>query len=48
MAQLVLYEIEMVDMPQVLLPCATDAKGQTLYDKMLGGRLLLGPGLEED
>jgi hypothetical protein len=35
-------------MRQVLLPFAPDAKGQTLYDKMLSGKLLLGPGLEED
>jgi len=32
MAQLALYETEIVDMPQVFLPFATDAKGQTLYE----------------
>jgi hypothetical protein len=31
-------------MPQVFLPFATDAKGQTLYDKMRSGELLLGGG----
>jgi hypothetical protein len=31
MAQLALYETEIVDMPQVFLPFATDGKGQTLY-----------------
>ena len=48
MAQLALYETEIVEMPQVFLPFATDAKGQTLYDKMLNGKLLLGPGPEEE
>jgi hypothetical protein len=48
MAQLALYETEIVDMPQIFLPFATDAKGQTLYDKMLTGKFLLGPGSEED
>ena len=30
------YETEIVDMLQVFLPFATDAKGQTLYEKMVG------------
>ena len=42
MAQLALYETEIIDMPQVFLPFATDAKGQTLYNKMLNGKFLLG------
>jgi len=42
-----LCETESVDMPQVCLPFTTDAKGQTLYDKMLNGELLLGPRPEE-
>ncbi|SRR5712691_7598369 len=46
MAQLALYETEIVDMPQVFLPFATDAKGQTLYEKMVDGKFLLGPGPE--
>ena len=37
MAQLALYETEIVEMPQVFLPFATDAKGQTLSEKMLNG-----------
>jgi hypothetical protein len=48
MAQLALYETEIVEMPQVFLPFATDAKGQTLYEKMLNGKLLLGPGSQEE
>ena len=47
MTQLVLYETKIVDMPQIFLPFATEAKGQTLYDKMVEGKLLLGPGPEE-
>lgn len=48
MAQLALYEMEIVDMGQVFLPFATDAKGQTLYDKMRSGKWLLGPEPQED
>jgi hypothetical protein len=47
MAQLALYETEIVEMPQVFLPFATDAKGQTLYEKMAEGKFLLGSGSEE-
>jgi len=47
MAQLALYETEIVEMPQVFLPFATDAKGQTLYEKMIDGKFLLGSGSEE-
>jgi hypothetical protein len=32
MAQLALYETEIVDRLQVFIPFATDAKGQTLYE----------------
>ena len=46
MAQLALYEMEIADMPQVFLPFATDAKGQTLYEKMAEGKFLLGDGRE--
>jgi hypothetical protein len=31
-------------MPQVFLPFATDGKGQTLYDKMIEEKFLLGDG----
>ena len=34
-------------MLQVFLPFATDAKGQTLYEKMAEGKFLLGDGREE-
>ncbi len=44
MAQLALYETEIVEMPQVFLPFAPDAKGQTLYEKMVEGKFLLGDG----
>jgi len=47
MAQLALYETEIVEMPQVFLPFATDAKGQTLYEKMVEGKFLLGDGQQE-
>jgi hypothetical protein len=47
MAQLALYETEIVDMGQVFLPFATDTKGQTLYEKMVEGKFLLGDGREE-
>jgi len=47
MAQLALYETEIVEMPQVFLPFATDAKGQTLYEKMVEGKCLLGPGPQD-
>jgi hypothetical protein len=46
MSQLALYETEIVDMGQVFLPFATDAKGQTLYEKMVEGKFLLGDGKE--
>jgi len=47
MAQLALYETEIVDMPQVFFPFATAAKGQTLYEKMVDGKFLLGDGKGE-
>ena len=37
---LTLYETEMVDMPQVCLPFAMDAKEQKLYEKMGEGKFL--------
>ena len=41
------YETEPVDMPQVFLPFATDTQGQTLYEKMVKGKFLLGDGQSE-
>ena len=35
-------------MPQVFLPFATDAKGQTLEEKMMEGTFLLGSGPEDN
>ena len=46
MAQLALYETEIVDMPQVFLPFATDAQGQTLYEQVQEGRFFLGDGTD--
>jgi len=45
MAQLALYETETM-VGQVFLPFATDTKGQTLYEKMVEGKFLLGDGRE--
>ena len=47
MSQLALYETEIVDMGQVFLLFATDAKGQTLYEKMMEGKFLLGDGKQK-
>jgi hypothetical protein len=47
MTQLTLYETEIVAMPQAFLPFATEAKGQTLYEKMVEGKFLRGSGPEE-
>jgi len=38
---------KIVDMPQIFLPFVTEAKGQTLYETMVEGKFLLGPGPEE-
>lgn len=35
LAQMALYETQMVEMPQIFLPFANDASGETLYDKVL-------------
>lgn len=45
LAQMALYESEMVDMPQIFLPFAVNANGSTLYDTMMKNpSLLLGTG----
>jgi len=41
---LALSETQREDMPQVRLPLATDAREQTLYDKKVEGKCLLGNG----
>jgi hypothetical protein len=49
MAQRALYETEIVDMPQVFLPFATDGKGKTLYEHVQAHpQFLLETGPEED
>ena len=46
MAQLALYETQIVEMPQVFLPFATDVKsGKTIYEQVTSGKLL-GVGKE--
>jgi len=37
-----LYGMAIVEMPQVFLSVATDAKGQTLYEKRVVGKYWLG------
>ncbi len=44
LAQLALYETQIVELPQVFLPFATHKDGTTLYDQVMGGNLLLGKG----
>jgi hypothetical protein len=44
LAQLALYETQIVELPQVFLPFATDRTGQTLYKQVVTGKLLLGSG----
>ena len=42
LAQLALYETQIVELPQIFLPFANDSKGHTLYEKVLNSPLLLG------
>lgn len=46
LAQMALYETQMVEMPQIFLPFANDASGDTLYEKILKSpnNFLLGSG----
>ena len=44
LAQLALYETEIVELPQIFLPFATDKKGKTLYDNIKENQFLLGGG----
>jgi hypothetical protein len=46
MAQLALYETEIVDVPQGFLLLVTAAQGQTLYAKVAQSKLLPGDGKE--
>lgn len=42
--QMSLYETQMVEMPQIFLPFATDGSGKTLYEQIQKGNFLLGSG----
>lgn len=45
LAQMALYETMMVELPQVFLPFVTDAKGETIYNKLINNpKFLLGEG----
>ncbi len=44
LAQMALYETQMVDLPQVFLPFAVGKDGATLYERVANGGFLLGPG----
>lgn len=44
LAQMALYETQMVDMPQVFLPFAQGKGGKTLYELVQGSNMLLGDG----
>lgn len=48
LAQLALYQTEIVDMGQIFLPFMTNAKGQTLYDVIQDnpGQFLLSEGIK--
>ena len=45
---LTLSEAETVNMPQVCFPFVMEDEQQTLYEMMLEGKCLLGPGLKEN
>ena len=40
-AQLALYETQIVELPQIFLPFATNKKGETLYEQLENNQLLL-------
>lgn len=44
LAQLALYETQIVELPQVFLPFATGKDGKTIYEQVTSGNLLLGQG----
>lgn len=44
LAQMALYETQIVTMPQIFLPFVITKKGQTLYDQVASGQFLLGDG----
>lgn len=44
LAQMALYETQIVELPQVFLPFAVSKNGKTLYDDVIEGKFLLGDG----
>lgn len=44
LAQLAIYETQIVELPQIFLPFAMGNDGKTLYEKVVDGRFLLGSG----
>jgi hypothetical protein len=44
LAQMALYETQIVELPQVFLPFATTKNGKTLYDQVNDSQFLLGEG----
>lgn len=44
LAQMALYETEIVTMPQIFLPFMEGRNGKTLYDQLEKGQFLLGSG----
>lgn len=44
LAQMALYETQMVELPQVFLPFAAGKDGKTLYEQIATGNFLLGSG----
>ncbi len=44
LAQMALYETQIVTMPQIFLPFMQDGKGKTLYEQLENGKFLLGSG----
>ncbi len=48
LAQLALYETQIVELPQVFLPFATGKDGKTLYKKIDSGGFMLGDGSKSE
>lgn len=44
LAQLALYETQMVELPQIFLPFAQGKNGKTVYESIQSGTFLLGEG----
>lgn len=47
LAQMALYETDIVEMPQIFLPFAEGSDGRTLYEQLEEKQFLLGNGKEE-